>query len=52
MMFNHDVRDVKRCPECDAALTVLDEETAWTLCLSCGATMRGPATVLPDDETI
>ena len=49
MMFNHDVRDVKRCAECGDALTMLDEETAWTLCLACGASMRGPATVYDDD---
>jgi ribosomal protein L37AE/L43A len=49
MMFNHDNRDVKRCAECGEALYTLDEAKNWTLCLACGASVHGPATVIDDD---
>jgi len=49
-MFAFDSRSKPlRCGECGEALTMLDEESAWTLCLSCGATMRGPISVIGDD---
>jgi ribosomal protein L37AE/L43A len=49
IVFNRDNRDVKRCDECGEPLYVLDEEKAWTLCLACGASLHGPATVIGDD---
>jgi len=43
MMFAHDSRSVKRCGECGEALTMLDEERGWTLCLTgCGASCADP----------